>query len=129
MPTIGTAAKRAGCKVETVRYYERIGLLPKPPRSRTGRRDYCEGEVERLRFIRRCRELGFSLKDVQALSKLSSLTNENCAQVKEVAEAHTKLVRDKIADLVRIESWLAQMIEQCGSARRTCPLMESLTSS
>jgi len=123
------AAKRAGCKVETVRYYERIGLLPSPPRTRTGRRNYGEGEVERLRFIRRCRELGFNLKDVQALSDLSALSSENCAQVKEVAEAHTKLLREKIADLVRVESWLAQMIEQCGSARRTCPLMDGLTSS
>lgn len=127
MPTIGMVARRARCNVETVRYYERIGLLPPPPRGRNGRRDYGDHEVERLRFIRRCRELGFSLKDVHALSALSERSNENCAEIKRLAEEHSKLVREKIADLVRVEAWLTEMIARCGSVRRRdCPLIEGL---
>lgn len=128
MAMIGTAAKRAGCNVETIRYYERIGLLQAPPRASRGRRSYGEGEIERLKFIRRCRDLGFALKDVAALVELSTSDRENCGQARRMAEAQIVSVRQKMADLARVEAWLAQTIDQCAARKReTCPLIEKLS--
>lgn len=130
MPTIGVAARHAGCNIETIRYYERIGLVKPPPRSRNGRRSYGAGEIERLKFIRRCRGLDFSLKEVQALIALSGSGRENCGQVKQLAETQIGAVRRKMADLARIEAWLAQTIKQCASRERdSCPLIDKLTAS
>ena len=127
MATIGVAAKRAGCNVETVRYYERIGLLQTPPRSNSGRRSYGNGEIERLQFIRRCRDLGFTLKDVEALTALTDPGLGNCDRAKKLAEAQIVSVRQKMADLLRVEAWLAKTIEQCSSSQDTCcPLIENL---
>lgn len=128
MPTIGTAAKRAGCNVETIRYYERIGLLQTPPRASRGRRSYGEGEIERLKFIRRCRDLGFALRDVAALVELSTSDRENCNQARLMAETQIVSVRQKMADLARVEAWLAQTIDQCASRKReVCPLIQKLS--
>lgn len=127
MATIGIAAKRAGCNVETIRYYERIGLLPPPPRAHNGRRSYGEGEIRQLKFIRRCRDLGFSLKEVAALIALSTSGNEACARVKSIATAQVRSVREKMADLARVEEWLAHMIAQCEAPRRQgCPMIDTL---
>ncbi len=128
MTTIGTAAKRAGCKVETVRYYERIGLLKAPPKSASGRRSYGEGDIERLRFIRRCRDLGFALKDVEALVALSHAGEGSCNQAKRLAETQIDTVRKKVADLKRVEVWLQATIDECNASRATaCPLIEKLS--
>lgn len=127
MPTIGIAARRAGCNVETVRYYERIGLLRTPPSSAGGRRSYGENEVRHLKFIRRCRDLGFTLKEIKTLIALSGSASQNCEQVKSLAEAQIDSVRRKVADLMRVENWLGQMIEQCAAPEHEgCPMIETL---
>jgi len=127
MPTIGMAAKLAGCNVETIRYYERIGILPQPPRKNSGRRSYGDAEIKQLRFIRRCRDLGFSLKEVEALIALSLQSKQNCGQIKAMAESHRTVVRRKMADLARIEVWLSDVIGQCAAKRQDeCPMLQTL---
>ena len=127
MATIGIAAKRAACNVETIRYYQRIGLVPPPPRARNGRRSYGEGEVEQLKFIRRCRNLGFSLKEVSALITLSTSRDDACARVKSIAAAQVRSVREKMTDLARVEERLAGMIAQCEAPRHEgCPMIDTL---
>jgi len=128
MTTIGSAARLAGCNVETLRYYERIGLLPVPPRSKSGRRSYGQMEIARVQFIRRCRDLGFTLKDVEALVALSAPGRGHCDEAKRLAEAQRASVRQKLVDLSRVEAWLAQMIERCSAAESDgCPLIETLS--
>ena len=131
MPTIGIAAKRAGCNVETVRYYERIGLLPTPPRKGTGRRSYGEGEVKQLKFIRRCRDLGFTLKEVRTLIELSTSEQGSCSHVKQLAEAQATSVRLRIEELARVENWLREMAVRCSSTsqRAGCPILDTLFAS
>ena len=127
MPTIGMAAKRAGCNVETIRYYERIGILRQPPRKNNGRRSYGDPEIKQLHFIRRCRDLGFSLREVEALIALSAQSKQNCGQIKAIAEAHQTLVRQKMADLARVEVWLSDVIGQCAAKRQDeCPMLQTL---
>ncbi len=128
MTTIGVAAREAGCNVETIRYYERIGLVDPPPRARNGRRSYGPVEIERLKFIRRCRGLDFNLKEVQTLIGLSASKGESCGEVRQLAESQIKSVRQKMADLAGIETWLAQTIKQCASGERDgCPMIDKLT--
>ena len=127
MPTIGIAAKRVGCNVETVRYYERIGLLQAPPRAARRRRSYSDDEIRHLQFIRRCRDLGFTLKEIKTLISLSGAATQNCNQVRLLAEAQIDSVRQKIADLTRVEDWLGAMIEQCAAPQHVgCPMIETL---
>lgn len=123
---IGEVAKQTGCNIETIRYYERIGLIEPPPR-KGAYRDYGAQDVERLRFTRRARELGFSLQEVRALLALAPRTGENCDQVQQIAVEHLCKVRAKIADLERMETALAAMIERCDENRTgQCPLVLSL---
>lgn len=130
MATIGSAARLAGCNVETIRYYERIGLVQAPPRSKTGRRSYGRGEIERIQFIRRCRDLGFTLKDVDALIALSAPGRGHCDRAKGLAEAQRSSVRRKLAELSRVEAWLGQMIERCATTQTDdCPLIKTLCAS
>ncbi len=127
MATIGTAAKRAGCNVETIRYYQRIGLLSMPPRAARSRRTYGDGEVRHLKFIRRCRELGFTLKDVRALIELATAAPENCNRVRQLAEAQATSVRRKMIELAQVENWLTQMVAQCSAPSHVgCPILDTL---
>ncbi|BBI65696.1 hypothetical protein HSBAA_PA_2990 (plasmid) [Vreelandella sulfidaeris] len=99
----GELARRAGCNIETVRYYERIGLMPNPPRSENGFRSYEERHLTRLTFIRRARELGFTLEEVQDLLRLVDGGHYTCAQVQELALRHTDDIQRKINDLHRMQ--------------------------
>lgn len=124
---IGTLSKRTGCNVETIRYYERVGLLPAPARSTGGYRLYGTEHVARLTFIRRARTLGFSIDEVRTLLKLADERKRPCAEVRLVAEAHLKDVRTKTADLKRMEGVLKATVAQCAVGRRAdCPLIEAL---
>jgi MerR family transcriptional regulator, mercuric resistance operon regulatory protein len=120
-------AKRTGCNLETVRYYEKIGLMPAPPRSGAGYRLYGEAHVRRLRFILRARELGFSIEDIKGLLDLVDGGHHTCAQVKERTENHLTGVRAKIADLKRIEKVLSATALKC-SGRKVpeCPVLDAL---
>ena len=124
---IGVLSDRAQIGIETIRYYERIGLLPRPQRSERGYRRYAMADFERLTFIRRARDLGFSLEAVRQLLQLADQKSRSCGRVQKVAERHLGDVQAKLADLHRMESVLAAMVEKC--ARQTlpsCPLLETL---
>jgi Hg(II)-responsive transcriptional regulator len=123
---IGQLARSVGVNVETIRYYQRIGLIPLPEKPYGGMRSYTSDDLRRLRFIRRAQGLGFSLEDVRALVQLSS---DDCQKVHKLAAEKLSLVRVKLAQLRRIEFALAQTIEQCAKrkAPEACPIIETLT--
>ncbi len=122
-------AKRSGCNLETIRYYERIGMLPDPPRSAAGYRVYEEAHAKRLRFILRGRELGFSIEEVRGLLDLVDGGHQTCAEIQQRTERHLADVRTKIADLKRIETVLAATAAKCtGRAVPACPVLDALAS-
>ncbi len=125
--TIGTLSDRAGCNIETIRYYERIGLMPRPARSEGGHRLYGGEHVKRLGFIRRSRELGFTLDQIRVLLRLVDGGRYTCAQVKRIAVEHLDEVHRKIADLRAIERALTDMAAQCdGGAVPKCAVIDAL---
>lgn len=124
--SIGALAKRAEVPVETIRYYERSGLLPKPERSRAGYRLYRTADAERLKFIRRARDLGFSLEEVRQLLGLADRTAP-CGDVRALACAHLSDVRARLADLRRMERTLAGLVKDCArSPAPDCLLLQAL---
>jgi MerR family mercuric resistance operon transcriptional regulator len=124
---IGALSERTGCKVETIRFYERARLLPAPARSPGGYRLYREDHLKRLTFIRRARALGFSIDGVRKLLKLADERKRPCAEVRAVAGAHLEDVRAKIADLRAMERVLRDTVARCADGRRAdCPLIEAL---
>ncbi len=124
---IGALSYRTGCNIETIRYYERIGLLAPPARSNGGYRLYGLGHLKRLHFIRRAREIGFTLDEVRTLLGLADQRNSRCAEVRGVAAGHLAEVRTKIADLKTIERVLISMVAQCAEGTLpNCPIIEVL---
>ncbi len=124
---IGTLSERTGVHIETIRYYERIGVLPRPPRSAGGYRCYGSEDVKRLAFIRRLRELGFSLESVRALLDLAETPRSKCGEVRAMAAGHLTEVRAKIADLRRMERVLKGMVASCDRGiTPSCPVIEEL---
>jgi MerR family mercuric resistance operon transcriptional regulator len=120
-------ARRTGANLETVRYYEKVGLMPPPPRTPSGYRNYDSEHERRLRFVLRARELGFSLGDVRALLRLAEERDQPCAEASRLATIHLADVKAKIADLRRMESALKDFVAQCGDGTRPdCPLIEAL---
>lgn len=125
--TIGELGKATGTKAETIRYYERIGLLPKPPRTGGNYRDYGKAELARLSFIRRARALGFSLDQVRALLALSDDRGRDCAHVDLMARQHLEQVEEKIADLAALQRELTAIIASCrGGSIENCRIIEAL---
>ncbi len=124
--TIGQLSQRAGANIETIRYYERIGLLPVA--LRRGRyRSYDLTDVARLGFVRRSRELGFSIKEVRALLDLAAGGHESCVQARDLAAVHLHDVRSRIADLRRMERALATTVRACDVGDDAgCPLIDAL---
>jgi MerR family mercuric resistance operon transcriptional regulator len=124
---IGILSRQSGVNIETVRYYERAGLLPKPARSHGGYRLYQPGDVERLSFIRRARDLGFSLDEIRRLLDLADRKSRSCRRVHDIAVEHLAEVRTKIADLRRMERVLDTMVKACAQGTMpACPLLEAL---
>ena len=125
--TRGVMAARTGVNIETVRYYERIGILPPPPRSPGGHRLYDVEHMKRLAFVRRSRELGFSLQEVRGLLNLVDGGAGTCDQVKAVTLDHLDDVRQRIADLRRMERVLRGMAATCeGGDVPDCPIIDTL---
>src|SRR5258708_3286277 len=125
----GELARKTGCNLETIRYYEKIGMMPDPSRTAAGYRVYDQGHVSRLRFILRARELGFSIEEVRGLLTLVDRGTQTCAEVKERTENHLADVRAKIRDLKRIEHILAATAAQCsGDQVPECPVLDALLS-
>jgi Hg(II)-responsive transcriptional regulator len=125
--TIGQIAERTGVGVETVRFYERQGLLPEPPRRPSGYRQYPEGTVRRLRFIRRAKELGFSLREIHELLALRADSPELCHDLRGQAAAKLADLEERIADLERMRRALSELARTCESHRGSgCPLLDAL---
>lgn len=124
---IGRLARDAGVNLETIRYYERVGLMPEPDRTPGGHRSYSIEHRNRLTFIRRARELGFSLDDIRVLIGLSTPSARTCAEVEAIALAHLTEIRAKIADLVRLEAVLDDAVGRCANGTAaSCPVIEVL---
>lgn len=125
--SIGELARLTGVNVVTIRYYERVKMLPAPPRTEAGRRIYGTADTRILAFIRRSRELGFTLSEIRALLDLGAPGDASCAEVKEIAGTHLASVRAKLADLHRLESILADAVTKCvGDATPVCPVLDVL---
>ena len=124
---IGALAEHTGVHVETIRYYQNLGLMPKPARAHGSVRRYGRDEADRLRFIKRAQGLGFSLDEVKLLLDLSA--GEHCAETRTIAEQKRRLVEKKIDDLRGIQVALDKLIRACGTGRRGrgCPNIESLS--
>lgn len=126
---IGDLARRTGCHVETIRYYERVGLLPRPVRSATRYRLYAPEDVRRLIFVRRARDLGFTLEEVRTLLALAvSDGDEACAEARQLAAQHLAVIRGKIADLRVLEGALSEAVRRCDAGDFPgCPLIDALS--
>ncbi|HEX9728064.1 MAG TPA: MerR family DNA-binding protein [Gemmatimonadales bacterium] len=127
--TIGRVAASAGVNLQTVRYYERRGLLPAPPRSRAGYRQYGGDTVSRLRFIKRAQELGFQLEEIKELLDLRVEHGDACTAVEAKAQAKIDTVDGKIRELRRLRAVLASLVASCAARELTadCPILETLS--
>lgn len=126
--TIGRLARKTGVNLETIRYYERVGIMPAPDRTAGGHRSYAESHARRLAFIRRARELGFSLAEIRTLLDLAEPGGTSCAQVEAIAQAHLESVRAKQTDLARLEHILADTVSRCsGTTSPSCPVLDMLS--
>lgn len=128
--SIGDLAKQSGVKVVTIRYYEQIGLLPLSERTAGNYRAYSQDHLDRLCFVRRCRDLGFSLEEVRNLLRLSETDESNCSDVCQMAEEHLHEVERKIADLSRLADELRSISASCNGKRpmADCRIIAALKS-
>lgn len=110
--------------IETIRYYEREGILPAPERTASGRRAYDGDGLSRLRFVKKCRDLGFAMSDARTLLALATVGGMNCGEAKPVAEAHLGAVASKIAELERLRDALAELVGDCGDPASECPMLK-----
>lgn len=125
--SIGQAAREAGCKVQTLRYYEDLGLLPKPLRTRGNQRVYGEPHLKRLAFIRHARELGFPLEAIRELLSLEERPEQSCAEADAIAGAHLAEVERKIKALTALRGELKRMVQSCRRGRiAECRVIEIL---
>jgi MerR family mercuric resistance operon transcriptional regulator len=124
---IGALSERSGVNIETIRYYERIKLLPRPPRTASGRRVFDSTDLRLLVFIRRSRELGFSLDEIRALLRLGGPEKASCREVREIAAHHLEDIRSKLSDLRKLERLLATTVSRCsGRTAPDCPVLDIL---
>ncbi|HPE61616.1 MAG TPA: helix-turn-helix domain-containing protein [Thiolinea sp.] len=124
--TIGKLGQASGVNVETIRYYERSGLLPAPARSRSGYRHYRTEDIKRLRFIRRGRELGFSLDEIRSLLQLADRPRQSCDPADQLVQQHITAVEARIRDLQAIHSTLIQLAGCNSHTAAHCRLLEAL---
>src|SRR5260221_6507232 len=124
---IGELSKHSGVNIETIRYYERIKMLPTPRRTASGRRVYGATDLRILAFIRRARELGFSLDEIRALLRLGGPEKASCREVREIAAHHLEGIRAKLGDLRKLERLLAKTVARCsGRTAPDCPVLDIL---
>ena len=125
--TRGALAAQTGCNIETIRYYEQIGILPPPPRSQGGHRLYGESLAKRLNFVRRSRDLGFTLEEIRELLHLVDGGNYTCAQVETLAHEHVQDIHRKIGDLKKLKAVLEGMVSECSGGKvPECPIIDAL---
>jgi MerR family transcriptional regulator, mercuric resistance operon regulatory protein len=124
---IGQMSRRTGVNIETIRYYERIEIMPKPDRSKGGNRQYNHPQLKRLFFIKRCRELGFSLKEIRALLAMVDGHDFSCNEVHEMTISHLGNIKTKLDNLKRLEFSLRKMASQCSRGNvPDCPIIDTL---
>ena len=124
---IGDLARQTGTKVETIRWYERDGIMPAPVRTAGGHRVYTQAHLDRLAFIRHARELGFPLEDVRELLRLADKPERPCAEADAIARVHLEAVRSRLARLQALEAELVRMVAACGHGRvAECRVIEVL---
>lgn len=126
--SIGDLGKATGTKVVTIRYYEQIGLLPVPSRTEGNYRIYTERHLRRLAFIRRCRDLGFTIDEVRGLLRLSSKEGQACAEVDKITAQHLKDIDQKVTDLTRLAEELRRLSASCHGKGTVgdCRILEAL---
>jgi Hg(II)-responsive transcriptional regulator len=129
--TIGQLAKTVQVNVETVRYYERRGLLQQPPRQTSGYRRYSRDAVRRIQFIRRAQRLGFSLQEIDDLLRLRADPQSSCCDVKQLAESKIAELESRIRDLRQMQEALAMLTESCSGndPNSECPIFDVLSTS
>lgn len=127
MFAIGVASRQSGVGIETIRYYERENIVPKAERTASGRRVYNHEAIARLRFIRRCRDHGFSIADSRTLMALAKNNDTGCSTALEVGTRHLGEVRRKIAELKKLEAALEELAANCANGRVHCPMLDVLT--
>lgn len=124
---IGQMSRETRVNIETIRYYERIGLMPKPDRTAGGNRQYDYEQLKRLSFIKRCRELGFSIEEIRALLQMVDREDFTCGEVHGLTIAHLSTVQQKLADLRRLEKVLKSMASECSKGDvPECPIIDTL---
>ena len=124
---IGELSRKTGVHIETIRYYEREGILPTPMRSPAGRRIYGDEDVRRLNFIHKCRGLGCTLKEINSLLSLVDSGEFTCKEVHELTIHHAEQITEKIVDLKKMEGVLQEMAAQCNQGNvPQCPIIDSL---
>lgn len=126
MFTIGKASEQSGVNIETIRYYERKGVVPKPGRSAGGRRLYSSDEIAKLRFVRRCRDLGFPISIIQTFLSLTVQSDRSCGEVKAMAENHLCEITAKIENLARLREALLSLSKNCDDGTAACPMLDAL---
>jgi len=126
MFTIGKASEQSGVNIETIRYYEREGIVPKPGRSAGGRRLYSSEEIAKLRFVRRCRDLGFPISIIQTFLSLTMQSDRSCGEVKAIAENHLSEITAKIENLMRLREALLSLSKNCDDGTAACPMLDAL---
>lgn len=126
---IGDLSRRAGVNIETIRYYERIGVLPKPARQSNGRRTYSPVDARRLGFVRHARDLGFDLSSIRELLALQEQPEASCDDASRIAQAQLEAVESRIARLLKLRDELNHMVTECRRGRVSeCRVIEALTS-
>jgi MerR family mercuric resistance operon transcriptional regulator len=124
---IGELSKRSGVNIDTIRYYERVKMLPSPPRTASGRRVYGLHDLRTLVFICRSRELGFSLEEIRALLRLGGPEKASCRDVRAIATRHLESIRARLDDLRKLERLLATTVARCsGKTTPDCPVLDIL---
>ncbi len=126
MFTIGKASMQSGVNIETIRYYEREGIVAKPGRSGGGRRMYSSDEIAKLRFVRRCRDLGFPIPIIQTFLSLTAQNDRSCGEVKSLAENHLSEINAKIENLKHLKEALLSLSKNCDDGTAACPMLDAL---
>ncbi|WP_282048225.1 MerR family transcriptional regulator [Sulfitobacter mediterraneus] len=126
MIAIGEASRLSGVSIETIRYYEREGIISKAGRTQSGRRAYSDAEISELRFIKRCRDLGFSIHDAVALRNLADAPSDACETVEQLGRKHLSDVRAKLVELRQLEKALAELVANCANGQSDCPMLDTL---
>lgn len=129
MIAIGEASRQSGVSIETIRYYEREGIISKAGRTASGRRAYSDAEISELRFIKRCRDLGFPISDVVALRNLADAPNNSRETVEGLGRKHLSEVRAKLKELRQLEKALAELVSNCANGKSDCPMLDALRAS